>query len=32
MKKLILGLFALFAVISVSAQYDPKALEILDGP
>ena len=30
MKKLIFGLFALFAVISASAQYDPKALEILD--
>lgn len=30
MKNLILGLFALFTVVSVSAQYDPKALEILD--
>ena len=30
MKKLILGLFAVFTAISVSAQYDPKALEILD--
>src|SRR6186713_1430756 len=30
MKNLILGLFAVFAAISVSAQYDPKALEILD--
>jgi outer membrane lipoprotein carrier protein len=30
MKKLILGLFALLAAISASAQYDPKALEILD--
>ena len=30
MKNLILGLFALFVVVSVSAQYDPKALEILD--
>jgi outer membrane lipoprotein-sorting protein len=30
MKNLILGLFALFVVVNVSAQYDPKALEILD--
>jgi outer membrane lipoprotein carrier protein len=30
MKNLILGVFALFAALSVSAQYDPKALEILD--
>jgi outer membrane lipoprotein carrier protein len=30
MKNLILGLFAVFAALSVSAQYDPKALEILD--
>ena len=30
MKNLILGLFAVFTVLSVSAQYDPKALEILE--
>jgi outer membrane lipoprotein carrier protein len=30
MKNLILGLFAVFAALSVSAQYDPKALEILE--
>jgi outer membrane lipoprotein-sorting protein len=30
MKNLILGLFAMFIAISVSAQYDPKALEILE--
>jgi outer membrane lipoprotein carrier protein len=30
MKNLILGLFAVFTALSVSAQYDPKALEILD--
>jgi outer membrane lipoprotein carrier protein len=30
MKNLILGLLAVFAALSVSAQYDPKALEILD--
>ncbi|HEX6889303.1 MAG TPA: outer membrane lipoprotein carrier protein LolA [Chryseolinea sp.] len=30
MKNLILGLFAGFAALSASAQYDPKALEILD--
>jgi hypothetical protein len=30
MKNLILGLFAVFTAVSVSAQYDPKALEILD--
>jgi len=30
MKNLILGLFAMFSAVSVSAQYDPKALEILD--
>ena len=30
MKNLILGLFAMFSAFSVSAQYDPKALEILE--
>ena len=30
MKNLILGLFAVFTALSVSAQYDPKALEILE--
>ena len=30
MKNLILGLFAMFVAVSVSAQYDPKALEILE--
>jgi len=30
MKNLILGLFAMFMAVSVSAQYDPKALEILE--
>jgi len=30
MKNLIIGLFAVFTALSVSAQYDPKALEILD--
>jgi outer membrane lipoprotein-sorting protein len=30
MKNLILGLLAVFTALSVSAQYDPKALEILE--